>query len=457
MPILRRLAKEQGVVTPLVVFAVAITMTFGGGGIGHPLPELFVQICVAVIAALWLWKIPESQFRAIPKAVWVVGFLLLVVPLVQLVPLPPQVWHSLPGRQIEVDSLALIGRADTWRPLSMDPALSFSSLLSMVSAAMVLVMVASIGRSGRTLVLGVVLVVALLSLVPAVVQLNGAPDSIFAIYPANGGKVRLRGFQNNPNSQADVLLVAMLCAAAFMRDLVQRHILPDQRWLVIGLVGVADLALALAVVLTGSRTGIMMLPLVVAGQIALIRPWLKLRWANLFISLAGVCAIAAGTYSFLPDTSPLMVALDRFSLDHDTRPQIWTNSLYAARQMLPAGAGMGTFVPVFNIYEPAEAVADTYVNRAHNDYLELLLEAGYAGVIAFGAIAILLVVGVVKGLMAADKRSRGQLFCATLALCVIGLHSLVDYPLRSMSLAGIAALCAAILLNPKANPADYGK
>jgi len=136
-----------------------------------------------------------------------------------------------------------------------------------------------------------------------------------------------------------------------------------------------------------------------------------------------------------------MVALDRFSLDHDTRPQIWTNSLYAARQLLPAGAGMGTFVPVFNIYEPAEAVADTYINRAHNDYLELLLEAGYVGAVAFGVIVILLVAGVAKGLLAADKRSRGQLFCATLALCVIGLHSLVDYPLRSMSLAGIAALC----------------
>src|SRR3546814_9710840 len=40
---------------------------------------------------------------------------------------------------------------------------------------------------------------------------------------------------------------------------------------------------------------------------------------------------------------------------------------------------MGTFRPVFDAAERLEFVRPSYANRAHNDYLEYLLEAGVAG------------------------------------------------------------------------------
>ncbi len=49
---------------------------------------------------------------------------------------------------------------------------------------------------------------------------------------------------------------------------------------------------------------------------------------------------------------------------------------------------------------------------------------------------------------------RPQVLFGLAALLVIGIHSLVDYPLRSMALACFAALAAGMLATPPRAPAD---
>ena len=88
-------------------------------------------------------------------------------------------------------------------------------------------------------------------------------------------------------------------------------------------------------------------------------------------------------------------------------------------------------------------------NRAHNDFLEWAIEAGAAGLMVLAAaVAIVLCLG-----WRAWRRRPADRPQTTFALCtlaIIGLHSMVDYPLRSMALACIAGLAAGILAAPPA-------
>ena len=60
----------------------------------------------------------------------------------------------------------------------------------------------------------------------------------------------------------------------------------------------------------------------------------------------------------------------------DLRWPVASVTLKAAQANLPFGTGFGTFVPVYQTVEPRTLLLERYVNRAHNDWLELGLEGG---------------------------------------------------------------------------------
>ncbi|MER8848745.1 MULTISPECIES: O-antigen ligase family protein [Mesorhizobium] len=71
----------------------------------------------------------------------------------------------------------------------------------------------------------------------------------------------------------------------------------------------------------------------------------------------------------------------------------------------------------------------SYVNHAHNDYLELALEGGLPVILLMVAYAVLL--------SASSAVIRGEPLqkAAFLSLAFLLVHSLVDYPLRTAALA----------------------
>src|SRR6185436_19772674 len=69
---------------------------------------------------------------------------------------------------------------------------------------------------------------------------------------------------------------------------------------------------------------------------------------------------------------------DRISqtLSSDLRWPLASITAKAANDYFPFGSGIGTFAPIYQRYEPLEYLAEAYVNRAHNDWLEAWLEGG---------------------------------------------------------------------------------
>ena len=125
----------------------------------------------------------------------------------------------------------------------------------------------------------------------------------------------------------------------------------------------------------------------------------------------------------------------------------------AAIANLPFGSGIGTFVPVYDEFAPRTLLGDTYVNHAHNDWLELWLTGG--------APAMILAVGFLVWFAAATFRLWGSgqpearaldlalARAAPIVIVLLLLHSAVDFPLRIPTLSVLFAIACGYLIPPR--------
>lgn len=308
-----------------------------------------------------------------------------------------------------------------------------------------LVMAASLRRRERALLLALASAVALVSLFVGVGQMRG---DLFDFY-GSGNQVIL-GFQANRNTTADILLVGLLAAVTSLR------LWNEGRGERIGpapllvLVAVLSMLVGVGVFMTGSRAGIALFALTMPAALALAWPrGAGGRKAALGAAMVGaIVVVGLGASLTLSANQSVTRVVTRFAADHETRPDLWRDTRYAIDATMPFGSGVGTFVPVMFAAERLEVVDTKLPNRAHNEYLEYALEGG-----AFAALVALLLVVLFAVFAVREWRSdapfaRAQISCALAAFTLVALHSMVDYPFRSMSMATLIAVMAALLLPP---------
>ena len=93
-----------------------------------------------------------------------------LLPIVQLIPLPPGLWQALPGR--EVFASAVVGTAQPWRPLSLVPGATLNAVASLIVPTAVLLLVAQMSKEGRAHLPELLFGLILASLVLALVQVS---------------------------------------------------------------------------------------------------------------------------------------------------------------------------------------------------------------------------------------------------------------------------------------------
>lgn len=434
---------------------LAAALVLGGGGSPAPLPELALEWLALLVGAAWLLlPTTRSLWRTVPRGVWLVCLLALAVPVVQLIPLPPALWQALPGREIEVETLSLIGQQGTWRSWSMAPDRTLASLLSLLPPLALLVTGSVLQPRTRLWLVAVLVLAGLASLAVGTLQLSAAADNPVQFYGVS--TPQLRGFQANHNSTADLLLAALLGAVLVIRAAAGRGFLPDRAGPVLGLAALATALFGFGVVFTASRAGIALLPLALLATLWLLRAWLpRLTRRSVLGGLALLAVATLGVLALLR-FNPVMASIgERFDFEKELRVELWKDGLYVARKHYPVGVGMGGFVPALIADERLEVVRPSMPNRAHNEYIELAVEAGLPGLAAWAGIIALVAGGAWRTRGRARGMARGEALFAVTVLLILMLHSVVDYPFRSMSLACLGALCAAMLLaGPE--PAAFG-
>lgn len=79
--------------------------------------------------------------------------------------------------------------------------------------------------------------------------------------------------------------------------------------------------------------------------------------------------------------SPIVPVINRFiGLDptEDGRVAMFENTIIAIKYFFPLGSGPGTFDEIYRNFQPIDQLR--FINHAHNDYLELLMETGAIGI-----------------------------------------------------------------------------
>jgi O-antigen ligase len=133
------------------------------------------------------------------------------------------------------------------------------------------------------------------------------------------------------------------------------------------------------------------------------------------------------------------------AIENDLRAVFYQTTWRAIEEHWLTGTGLGTFTLVYPGVERASQIVSVFANHAHNEYLELWLETGIIGI---------LLIGVFAGLALLHFSRSGLAEAAFIAIIALMLHSLVDYPLRTLGLAIPFAFFVAVILSTKSHPDD---
>ncbi|MCP5076003.1 MAG: hypothetical protein GY947_22260 [Rhodobacteraceae bacterium] len=180
----------------------------------------------------------------------------------------------------------------------------------------------------------------------------------------------------------------------------------------------------------GSRAGLALILMSILLSYAMLSPR---RWISL--TLASVTAVAGAlmVWQFVPDWWSTGGPLSRSVFSE--------RALQAAFDHFPVGVGFGNFQLIYPSYESATIIVSQYVNHAHNDYLELFLEGSLlAGLLILGYFA-LIVRRCFTGHLADMQKA------ALIGILFVSIHSMVDYPLRTLGLGIVFAVLNAIIFS----------
>jgi O-antigen ligase len=439
--------------TVLGAFLVLTALT-GGGSRADIWSLLILRPVSAFVLAYAVVFYGKSVCRAFPKAMWLVVAIFALV-ISHLIPLPPAVWTMLPGRDIIADSMSSAQISLPWLPLSMSPSDTWNALFSLMTPSAVLILALASQFDHLVALMRGIIVGLILSGLLGLLQILGPSNNILYIYELTNGSSAVGLFANR-NHQAMALACIFPLLAMHISLLKESEISTRFQ---------KRLALAAAVLfvplilVTGSRAGLLSMAIGLAGA-----AWVfcephtigrTVRNRGLAPAQVLIIAVAVVVLFIVTLLASRAEAIDRL-LAPDTVANIRTQALpvimEASWAHFPFGSGIGSFVPVYQIFEPGYLLSDSYLNHAHNEFAEVLMTGGLPAL----AILLFLIVAYFQSAIASLPRYSSIVGDVTglvvqrtglviIFLFVIG--SVSDYPLRTPLIAVLVSIaCAAALL-----------
>lgn len=430
-------------------YALAILLVagflWGGSAQISGVDDTLVQLFSLGVMGYALWVLSNRPAALHRNLALALAAAILLVPLLQLSHIPQSLWRVPDARSSLAADLTVVGVVPTWR-WSLNPAATLHAAWFLVPPLAAFVATLALPADSHRSLLRIVLGLALLSLLLAFVQLGVPSESPLNPFPE--WAARFNGVFANQNHQAISLVLAVVIAlAGVIASMPGVGRGTRQAWTpwVLGFFALFALA---ALPLTGSRAAVLIAVFAVAAvpmAMSLFdrRHLRNSRWARVGLvgSLGLVVLGVWGTVGWM-----------QADLVDELRAPLRAATLDLGRDHAPLGTGIGAFVAAFEQGGPDALLLPNYVNHAHNDFLQWWMEAGWLGVLVSASVIGFL------GFSAARALSRGPDSRALAVPAVIGLAALllqswVDYPLRTGSLAIVAAVLAGIVVS-RATPAS---
>lgn len=391
------------------------------------LPLYIVSLVMIVLALTSKTRAPLAELYKMPELFL---SLLILIYFLYLVPLPPGIWTELTGRATVEKGFASLGAQLPWLPLSLSPEKTLHStfnFLPLVAISLIFRLQASSTEKANALL--ALTFMGVFSVIFGILQITGNEGLYIYEFTNKGRPV---GFFSNANHQACFL--AMILPLSLLLCFRPNIILPrgsaeSNKFKIFG--ACAAIIIIIGILLTNSLAGYLFLFITLAPCLLVI------FWRHKSSKYAIVCVVLIGVvfvFDFIFLGNHLGELVNEFSSESTvSRSEIFRNSLEAQKNYGFFGSGPGSFLDVYFQYENREIMTLSFAPQAHNDYLQFVLELGVGGMFFIGMCFGWSLKRIRKFFNSMHIRNRFQIVIALALSCPL-IHSVIDYPMRTMAI-----------------------
>ncbi len=431
----------------LAAFLALVFLSGGASRVDEQVLLLLRPLSV-VACAIAVLTIRRNHFEG---RGWLMGGIISIILLciLHLVPLPPGLWKSLPGREIIAEIDRTTGLGAVWRPLTITPMNSWYALISLATPLAVLLLGVQLARDDLYRLLPLLIGLGAISGFIGMLQVIGDPRGPLYLYRItnNGTAVGLFANRNHAAVFLACLFPMLAVYASIASGTVDRQRMRQFAAIACGIV------LVPLVLVTGSRSGLLMSVPALATAALLYRKPVEgrsVRRGDTGFKLGAVHIVGAAailSLILLTIFFSRAEALDRLfeqSTAEELRGDFWQAGIEMIWKYFPAGSGMGSFVEVYQLDEPLRYLNANYVNHAHNDWLEIALTGGLPAILILAAAILFYAVRTIRLWRRSDRDRRAVKMArlASVLIAIMAFASAADYPLRTpIMMAVFAVFC----------------
>lgn len=419
-----------------IICAAVVLTTLLYGAVHQPIIALF-YMAAALIVLFWsldAFKSGELRFSASQLQLAFVA--LIIYGIFQAIP-----FGSLGG---EVGGVAAIPRTLSLEPFA-TKAVVVQLIALLIFFAAMLGFIDTAGRLRKAVLL--ITIFGFIYAFYSILQSVLSPTRIYGIYEPRFA-TPFGSFVNRHNFAAFMEMSIAVPLGLLFTGAVPR----DKRLLYFTAVGLMGVAL----ILSGSRGGLIALLaeiffLVILttktkgyGQVALK--------GGLAVGL--IVLIVAGSIFIGGESSLTRIADTATSNDITTnRTHIWNVTLNVIKNNFLFGAGLGAFPQAYAPFDTLNGMER--VEQAHNDYLQIMADAGIFGLIILAFFAFQLFRTGLQNVKAQNIYRRGVAVGALAGCFAIAVHSIFDFVLHTTAISLMfLLLCALVVVSGRKNEDD---
>ncbi|HPQ95139.1 MAG TPA: O-antigen ligase family protein, partial [Thiolinea sp.] len=374
-------------------------------------------------------------------------------PVLYLIPLSLEVWQKLPGHSLYLPSIEWLSKnqpQNLWLTASLVPQKTVHAVLTLLPLLAIFIITVGLSQKKTLQLITMLLVVTSVQACIGLIQVAN-PEAINTLLGIKTGQGGAQGtYLNRDHFPALMYMMLPFCIGLLILGLTNqgyggnsKHTEDNHKKFGYVLI-IFSLIILVLVAGIGSRSrmgiALLLLALILSliffiGTLGIKR--LSVLSTVLFLSLILVLATIG--------TTPI---INRFLVHDpslDARFKIFPAVLNGIADFFPVGSGPGTFQEVFRIYHPPDI--QRFVNHAHNDYLELVFEMGFVGII----ITINLFISWIWGWSQVVGLHRNDTFrflkiAAGISILMVLIHCSMDFILHTPANAAIFTFLLAIFL-----------
>lgn len=404
-----------------------------GGSSSYALGLKYVLYGVSVIAIASCLTSPMRHWRVLINIPFVVGVIFVTLFFIYIIPLPFSYTVQLPFRDLALRGYDLAGLDRPRLPLSLTPQTTYISLYDFLPpfAIGIILLLSTRNQEIRHAITVLMVMIAASALWGVLQFLWSSPDIYFQkTYMAGTGTPV--GFFANPNHFASLLVIGILLSAYQIFQAINSR--RNRRRKYTPVLTAFIVMSILLISLTRSNSAVVILGMTFIPLLFLmVKSRQKKRF---FLGLSFLCGLLF-LFDYLIIGNNLQNVQNQLSSIEGGRIEIWSTIINHPSYLSVFGTGPGSFYETYLIMSQSSDFNRVYINEAHNDYLQIVMELGLIG----GGLVIGFLIWFAKSLVVtilhktpAREEKLLCLFCMLVPL----LHSITDYPLRTPAFMGVA-------------------